>query len=35
VKQTATEQSVGADAKVDAKTKASVQEPAVPSTSGH
>jgi hypothetical protein len=35
VKQTATEQSVGADAKVDAKTKASAQEPAVPSTSGH
>lgn len=35
VRQTATEQSVGADAKVDAKTKASAQEPAMPSTSGH
>jgi hypothetical protein len=35
VKQTATEQSVGADAKVDAKTKASAQMPATPSTSEH
>lgn len=35
VKQTATQQSVGADAKVDAKTRASTQEPATPSTSGH
>jgi hypothetical protein len=35
VKQTATEQSVGADAKVDAKTKASTQMPATPSTSEH